>query len=100
MWRWRRFLVRFYSFFRPAPAERELEREIASHLRLLEDEFQSRGMTPGEANLVPGAPMAGLSRPRNSRETSDPSYGSNRRCRICAMLSAASPRPPGSPWSR
>jgi len=48
----RRFLLRLYNFLRPGRAERELGRELSSHLTLLEDEFQRRGMTPEEARLA------------------------------------------------
>jgi len=34
--------------------ESELAREVASHLILLEDEFQRRGMTPDEAHGAAG----------------------------------------------
>ena len=49
MSRLRRFALRLYNFIRPEQAERELSKEIASHLGLVEDEFQRRGMTPHEA---------------------------------------------------
>jgi macrolide transport system ATP-binding/permease protein len=49
MWRWRRYFAKFYSLFRHGRAERELAREVASHLALMEDDFQRRGMTPQEA---------------------------------------------------
>jgi putative ABC transport system permease protein len=48
----RRFLVRLYTFFRPDRAERELTREVASHLALLEDGFRRRGLSPDEARLA------------------------------------------------
>lgn len=48
----RRFLLRLYNFLRPGRAERELTRELISHLTLLEDQFQRRGMTPEEARLA------------------------------------------------
>ncbi|HVL66213.1 MAG TPA: ABC transporter permease [Vicinamibacterales bacterium] len=45
----RRFVLRLVSFLRPGRAESELSREIAAHLRLLEDEFIRKGMSPREA---------------------------------------------------
>ncbi len=52
MWRWRRYLAKFGDLLRWGRAERELEREINSHLTLLEDDFQRRGMAPSEARLA------------------------------------------------
>ncbi len=48
----RRFLARCYAFLRPARAEQELEREVASHLALLEEDFQRRGLPAQEARLA------------------------------------------------
>ena len=45
----KRFLQRCYTFLRPERAEQELEREVASHLALLEEEFQRRGLPSQEA---------------------------------------------------
>jgi predicted permease len=45
----RRILLRFFSLFTNSKAEAELDREIAAHLQLLEDDFLDRGMTPEEA---------------------------------------------------
>ncbi|MGO4884892.1 MAG: ADOP family duplicated permease [Bryobacteraceae bacterium] len=45
----RRFLSRFVNLFRGSRAERELAREIDSHLALLEEEFECRGLSPDEA---------------------------------------------------
>jgi putative ABC transport system permease protein len=49
---WRRFFAKLGSLLRRGRAERELDREIASHLALLEDEFQRRGMSPADARLA------------------------------------------------
>jgi hypothetical protein len=38
----RRFFVRLIAFFRRGRAEREMSREMAAHLALMEDAFQSR----------------------------------------------------------
>jgi putative ABC transport system permease protein len=45
----RRVLLRLINVLRPHRAERDLSREIASHLALLEDEYRRRGMTPEQA---------------------------------------------------
>jgi predicted permease len=45
----RRIFLRFFSLFTNSSVEAELEKEIAAHLQLLEDDFLDRGMTPEEA---------------------------------------------------
>jgi putative ABC transport system permease protein len=52
MIRMRRLLLRLRSFLRPGRAEPELEREVASHLALLEHEHRRRGLTDEEARLA------------------------------------------------
>lgn len=44
-----RFLNRFANLWNRSRAESNLSREIASHLRLLQDDFEARGLTPEEA---------------------------------------------------
>jgi predicted permease len=44
--------MRFAKVFTNSRAEADLEREIAAHLRLLEDEYRGQGMTPEEARLA------------------------------------------------
>jgi len=48
----KRFLRRWFSFFRSTPIEDELSREMTSHLALLEDEHRRRGRSPDEARLA------------------------------------------------
>ena len=48
----RRFVVRLLNVFRRHDAERELDREVASHVALLEDEHRRRGLTPDEVRLA------------------------------------------------
>ncbi|MGA7651815.1 MAG: ABC transporter permease, partial [Terracidiphilus sp.] len=48
----RRLLSRLRTLFRQNRAERELAREVASHLTLLADDFERRGMSPEEARLA------------------------------------------------
>ena len=52
MSRSRRVLSRFRNLFRNNRAEEELAREVASHLTLLADDFERRGMSPEEARLA------------------------------------------------
>ena len=52
MSRSRRVLSRFRGLFRNNRAEEELAREVASHLALLADDFERRGMSPEEARLA------------------------------------------------
>jgi hypothetical protein len=56
----RRFLLRLSNVFRPDRAESELARELASHLTLLEEDFQRRGMTPDEARLAARRAFGGV----------------------------------------
>jgi putative ABC transport system permease protein len=56
----RRLLRRIGNFLRPGRAERELAREMASHLSILEDEFQRQGMTDGEARAAAQRAMGGV----------------------------------------
>ncbi len=46
------YLSKLGNLFRRGRAERELAREITSHLALLEDDFRRRGMAPSEARLA------------------------------------------------
>jgi predicted permease len=48
----RRFIARFLCLFRGRSAERELAREIDSHLALIQEDFESRGLSPEEAKLA------------------------------------------------
>jgi predicted permease len=48
----RRSFLKLSSLFTNSKAERELEREIAAHLALMEDEFVSQGMTPEDAHIA------------------------------------------------
>jgi putative ABC transport system permease protein len=56
----RRFFLRLRNVVRPADAEPELARELASHLTLLEDDFERRGMTPEEARLAARRAFGGV----------------------------------------
>jgi len=48
----RRIILRLLSSFRSSRAERELAREIRSHLQLLEDQYIARGMDAEEARYA------------------------------------------------
>src|SRR5690349_18062441 len=48
----RRFLYKLWNFLRPSRAERDLTREIETHLQLLEEEFQRRGLSAEHARLA------------------------------------------------
>jgi predicted permease len=56
----RRFFLRLRNFLRPGRAEQELAREMASHMSILEDEFQRRGMTGDEARAAARRAMGGV----------------------------------------
>jgi len=45
----KRFIRRVGAFLRPNRAEQELDRELTSHLALLEDEYGRRGLSPDDA---------------------------------------------------
>src|SRR5579863_5797057 len=52
MFRFKRLFARLGNLYRNERAEKELAREVASHLVLLADEFERRGMSPEEARLA------------------------------------------------
>jgi predicted permease len=56
----RRFVLRLINALRPDRADRDLGREIASHLALLEDEYQHRGMSPDEARFAARRAIGGI----------------------------------------
>jgi predicted permease len=60
MSRLRRSLHRLYNVLRPGGPEQDLVREVASHLSLLEDEFQRRGMSAEEARLAARRAFGGV----------------------------------------
>jgi len=49
---WRRIIARLRSLLNNKRAEEDLAREVASHLTLLTDDFERRGMSPEEARLA------------------------------------------------
>jgi predicted permease len=56
----RRFFLRLVTLGRRDRAEQELDREIASHLALLEDEYQRRGMTAEDARHAARLAIGGV----------------------------------------
>ena len=48
----KRFIYRLLNVFRRDRAGDDLDREVASHLALLEDEHRRAGLTPDEARLA------------------------------------------------
>ena len=46
---WRRLVCKFRNFIRPNQADKELDREVASHLALLQDDFILKGMSADDA---------------------------------------------------
>lgn len=59
MWRARRLWLRLLATIRSGPADAELSREIDAHLRLLEDDYQTRGYEPEQARRAARMAMGG-----------------------------------------
>jgi hypothetical protein len=67
---WKRFLFKLRNFVRPGRAERDLTREIQSHLELLQDDFRRRGMSADEARLAAKRAYGGIEQAKElHRET-------------------------------
>ena len=60
----RRFLRRLLNFLRPSRAEPDLDREIAAHLALLEDDFARRGLPPDAARRAARRAFGGVDQTR------------------------------------
>ena len=60
MLRWRRMVAKLRSLFASTQAEDDLAREVASHLTLLADEFERRGVLPEEARLAARRALGGV----------------------------------------
>jgi putative ABC transport system permease protein len=60
MGQFQRFLRRITTLFRSGRAEQQLQRELASHLALLEEEFRGRGMAPDEARVAARRAFGGI----------------------------------------
>jgi macrolide transport system ATP-binding/permease protein len=62
----RRMIAKLRNLLRNRPAEEELAREIASHLALLEDDFQMRGMSPEDARRTARQAIGGIEQAKQS----------------------------------
>ena len=81
-----RILSKLNNLFRNNRAEEELAREITSHLTLLADDFERRGMSPEEARLAAKRAYGGVEQAKQAhRDERYPYLGWSRRYRICAM---------------
>src|SRR5262245_49175734 len=60
----RRALLRLLNAFRPGPAERDLDRELAAHEALIADDLISRGVAPSEARITARRRLGRLDRIR------------------------------------
>src|SRR5215207_8347374 len=58
----RRFLRRLVNIVRPDHDEASLEREVAAHLLLLEDEYRGRGLSASEARRAARLALGGVER--------------------------------------
>src|SRR6187549_2984827 len=56
----RRFVMRLLSFVSADRADRELTRELAAHLRQIEDDFVAKGLSPEEARLAARRTFGGV----------------------------------------
>ncbi len=56
----RRFAARFGNLVRPGRAEREMSREIESHLALLRVDFERRGFSPEDARIAARRAYGGI----------------------------------------
>jgi putative ABC transport system permease protein len=66
----RRFFARFVNLLRGKEAERELSREIDSHLALLQENFERGGLPPAEARLAARRAYGGVEQAKElHRET-------------------------------
>lgn len=64
MRQWNRFCARLANLVRKGNAESEMNREMAAHLALLEDEFLRRGWAPAEARAAARRALGGLEQTR------------------------------------
>src|SRR5262245_40405355 len=63
----RRAILRLLSSFRSRPAERELAREIRSHLQLLEDQYIAKGMDAEEARYAARRAFGGVEQAKDQQ---------------------------------
>lgn len=66
----RRWLLRLWTTFQTTAAERELSREVAAHLALLEDDYRAKGLPPENARLAAWRAFGGVEQAKElQRET-------------------------------
>jgi putative ABC transport system permease protein len=65
----RRAGARFLGIFANSRSETELEREITAHLALLEDDFQSEGLSPDEARFAARRAYGGVEQAKQLHRT-------------------------------
>ncbi len=63
---WNRLIAKFRNLLSGARAEKDLDREVASHLALLADDFERRGMSPEAANLAARRAYGGIEQARQA----------------------------------
>jgi hypothetical protein len=63
---WNRLIAKFRNLLSNARAEKDLDREVASHLALLADDFERRGMSPEAANLAARRAYGGVEQARQA----------------------------------
>jgi hypothetical protein len=61
----RRFFLRLFNACRPWHAEPDPDRELTSHLRLLEDDYQRRGLSPQGAKDAAKRAFGSIERPKD-----------------------------------
>jgi predicted permease len=66
MSQWRRAVARFGNLFRNRAAEADLAREVASHLALLAEEYERRGMSSEEAQIAAKRAYGGVEQARQA----------------------------------
>ena len=74
----RRLFAKLKSLIRPGRADDDLNREVSSHLALLEDEFLRRGALPERPRSGHCMLTVALSKPSSSIGRSALSFGWNR----------------------
>jgi predicted permease len=66
MTRLKRIFARFWNLFRNDRADAELTREVNSHLLLMADDFERRGLSPHEARLAARRAYGGVEQARQA----------------------------------
>lgn len=63
----RRFVLRLWNAIAPGRAERELQREIASHLAILEEQFRRQGMVATDARIAARRALGGIEQAKDQQ---------------------------------